>query len=255
MNRVREAFSKGPIFVPFLTAGYPDSETFIDLVVLLAEEGAGLIEIGLPFSDPVADGKVIQVASQKVLDAGMNVYKAFELIQQIRERTDVPIAVMTYYNIVMHKGVKSFVKQCVDHGVDGLIVPDLIVEEADELIKELRNQLALTFFLCPTTPEHRVATIVKKTSGFLYYVSRMGVTGVGGLDFQKIKDRLTTIKEQTDIPVALGFGISQPKEAKEFASYVDGIIMGSALIQKIDAVRDEEDFFKYVREFVRPFIW
>ncbi|OED37230.1 tryptophan synthase subunit alpha [PVC group bacterium (ex Bugula neritina AB1)] len=255
MNRVQKAFEKKPIFIPFLTAGYPDVDTFIDLVVLLAEEGAGIVEIGVPFSDPVADGKVIQRASQKMLDAGISMDQVFVMIQKIRERTDVPIVLMSYYHMVMCKGVKSFVKRCSECKVDGLAIPDLTIEESDELLKECDEEnIAMTFFLSQTTPNARMKMIIQKTTGFLYYVSRMGVTGRGELDVEHIQQRLNMIKFQTETPLALGFGISNPKDAKIFAKESDGIIVGSSLIEQIDKFREDENFFRYIRNFVQPFV-
>jgi tryptophan synthase alpha chain len=254
MNRVQKAFQNRKIFIPFLVAGYPDYETFLEMVVLLADEGAGLIEIGIPFSDPVADGKVIQAISQKTLDAGMTIEKAFELVESIRKRTNVPLVFMIYYNILLNMGLDSFVKRAEAVGLDGVIVPDLLLEESRDLQKVAKGRLALTFFLSLTTPEERIVPIAKKTTGFLYYVSRMGVTGVGGLDTSQIKERLRLVKNLTNCPLALGFGISQPKEAKDFYPNVDGLIMGSALLQKIDELRDKDDFYEQIRKFVKLFL-
>ena len=256
MNRIQKAFLHRPICIPFLTAGYPNEDLFVEIVLLLAKKGCGLIEIGFPFSDPVADGPVIQKASQKVLDQGMTLDKSFALIQKIRKYTSVPLVIMTYYNIVLSQNPSSFVQKCSDYGVDGLIVPDLLMEEASFLRKVCQDRVALTFFLSMLTDAQRRKKIIQKTTGFLYCLSRLGVTGGGSLDIKGLKKWIQSLQSETKKPLALGFGLSELADVRALSRFADGLIIGSALLSHIEEGLKvgSEHCLKKVSDFISPVI-
>ena len=253
MNRIRKAFSAGKAFIPFITGGYPDLETTEKLIIALDEAGADLIEIGIPFSDPVAEGPVIEAADEIALKAGCTADKLFETVARVRDKVSASLLFMTYYNPVFAYGVQAFVDKCVECGIEGLIVPDLPYEERDELLEPLKSRgLELISLIAPTS-EARIATIAKNSGGFLYCVSSLGVTG----ERSEISDCARQMVEQarrvTDIPCAIGFGISTPDQAREMAAYADGVIIGSAIVRLIaehgkDCVQSVSDFAKSVKD-------
>lgn len=231
MSRIAEVFSKGKAFIPFITAGDPDLSITEILIPAMAEAGADLIEIGIPFSDPVAEGIVIQEADMRALSAGTTTDKIFESVKRIRMKTNVPLAFMTYLNPVFVYGSERFIKNAAECGVDALIVPDLPYEEKEEL-KPYCNQygIDLISLIAPTSKE-RIKTIAAEAEGFVYCVSSMGVTGVRTKINTNIGDMISLVKEAKDIPCAIGFGISTPEQAKEMSQYADGVIVGSAIVK------------------------
>lgn len=231
MSRIAEVFTKGKAFIPFITAGDPDLSITELLIPAMAEAGADLIEIGIPFSDPVAEGIVIQEADMRALSAGTTTDKIFESVKRIRMKTNVPLAFMTYLNPVFVYGSERFIKNAAECGVDALIVPDLPYEEKEEL-KPFCNQygIDLISLIAPTSKE-RIKTIAAEAEGFVYCVSSMGVTGVRTKINTNIGDMISLVKETKDIPCAIGFGISTPEQAKEMSQYADGVIVGSAIVK------------------------
>lgn len=250
MSRIAEVFSKGKAFIPFITAGDPDLSITEILIPAMAEAGADLIEIGIPFSDPVAEGIVIQEADMRALSAGTTTDKIFESVKRIRMKTGVPLAFMTYLNPVFVYGSERFIKNAAECGVDALIVPDLPYEEKEEL-KPYCNQygIDLISLIAPTSKE-RIKTIAAEAEGFVYCVSSMGVTGVRTKINTNIGNMISLVKETKDIPCAIGFGISTPEQAKEMSQYADGVIVGSAIVKLAAKYGTDcvEPICSYVRE-------
>ena len=231
MNRISQVFANGKAFIPFITAGDPDLSITEQLVPAMAEAGADIIEIGIPFSDPVAEGSVIQEADQRALLAGTTTDKIFESIKRIRKKTNVPLAFMTYMNPVFVYGSQRFIQNMAECGMDALIVPDLPYEEKDELLPLCHKyKIQLISLIAPTSSD-RIHTIAAEAEGFVYCVSSMGVTGVRNEITTDIKEMVSCVKEVSDIPCAIGFGISTPEQAKEISQKADGIIVGSAIVK------------------------
>jgi len=233
MNRIERAFTQGKAFIPFITGGDPDLETTEKLLRALHEAGADAIEIGIPFSDPIAEGPVIEAADERALRAGCTVDKLFELVARVRAGIRVPLLFMTYYNPIFAYGVERFTAKCATCGIDGLIVPDLPFEEREELFGPCAaRELTLISLVAPTS-EERIANIAKNSSGFLYCVSSLGVTG----ERREIGSSARRIVEQarkaSPIPCAVGFGVSTAAQAKEISSFADGVIIGSAIVRII----------------------
>lgn len=233
MNKIEKAFSKGKAFIPFITAGDPSIEVTEQLVLELAKAGADIIELGIPFSDPAAEGPVIQAADIRALAAGTTTDQIFEMVGRIRKTCDVPIALMTYINPVFSYGTERFMKNCKDVGIDAVIVPDVPFEERDE-IKPYCEKYAICYIsmIAPTSKD-RIDRIVADAEGFVYCVSSLGVTGVRDhleLDSDSMIRRVKAVK---NIPCAIGFGISTPEQAKAMADISDGVIIGSAIVDII----------------------
>lgn len=230
--QLKQAGKKGLII--YLTAGYPDMSATLEAARAAEEEGADLIEIGIPFSDPMADGPVIQEASSLALKQGATTAKALDLIARIREKSAIPLAAMTYINLIMHYGIDKFLSDSAAAGMDGLIVPDLPLEEGDLMEMPCKSAgIDLIQFIAPTTNERRIETICGKASGFIYCISTTGVTGVRKLDYAPIGEKITSLRRYSDIPAAIGFGIGSPQAAAEAAQYADAVIVGSAVMQTL----------------------
>jgi len=229
MNKIQEAFSDGPAFIPFITAGDPDLETTEQLLYTLQAAGADIIEIGIPFSDPIAEGPIIEAADVRALEAGFTVDKLFELIGRLRADIEVPLLLMTYYNPIFVYGIERFCGACAACGIDGLIVPDLPFEERDELRGPCAGYGMELISLIAPTSEERVDKIAQASSGFLYCVSSLGVTGERReLGTTAAQDMIARVRTVSDIPCAVGFGVSTPEQAAEVVSFADGVIIGSA---------------------------
>lgn len=233
MSRVEKVFAKGKAFIPFITAGDPSLEVTEELIVKMAKAGADIIEIGIPFSDPVAEGIVIQQADERALKAGTTTDKIFQMVERVREKTYVPLAFMTYINPIYTYGSERFIKNCFRYGIDAVIVPDLPFEEKDE-IKPFcdKYEVDLISLIAPSSHE-RIKMIAKEAKGFVYCVSSMGVTGVRNEITTNISEMVKLVKEVKDIPCAIGFGISTPEQAMEMAQYADGVIVGSAIVKMV----------------------
>jgi len=220
--------------IVYLTAGYPDMETTFQAVLAAAEAGADLIEIGIPFSDPIADGPVIQKAATEAIRAGATTEKALELIRKIREHTGVPIAAMTYCNTILHYGIKAFMSDFGAAGMNGVIVPDLPLEETDLLLETCKEHaIDLIQFVAPTSTPERIQAVTQVASGFLYCISTTGVTGVQEVDYRPIAAAIETVRTKTRIPAAIGFGIGSPAAARQAARYADAVIVGSAVVSTL----------------------
>ena len=234
MNKISDAFKKRNAFVAFITAGDPNLETTRELIISMAEAGADLIELGLPFSDPVAEGPVIQRASQRALLAGTTTDRIFDILSGIKGSIKVPLAIMTYINPVFKYGYESFFKKCNECGICGIIIPDLPYEEHGEILPYCKRYgVSLISMIAPTS-EERISMIATRSEGFIYCVSSMGVTGIRSSFDTKINEVISSIRSVSTSPVALGFGISTPEQAKELIKYSDGIIVGSSIVKIIE---------------------
>jgi len=246
MSRIGKKFQelkreKKKALIPFITAGYPDLETTCKLVLALEENGADIVELGVPFSDPLADGPTIQKTSQHALDAGVTPDKVLDTVRKIRERSSVPIVLMLYYNIIMQMGEERFVHNSVLAGVDGIIVPDLPLEESVSLRAHAEKAgLDLIFLIAPTSTPERIKNLCSASRGFVYYVSLTGVTGVRNALASSIKEKVEKIEACTDLPVCVGFGISSAEQAEEVSSFSDGVVVGSALLKVIGDAKPGE---------------
>lgn len=249
MNRLQSAFAHGKAFIPFVTAGDPDLATTEALVLAMAAEGADLIELGIPFSDPVAEGPVIQAADMRALAAGTTTDGIFALVRRLRTQTQVPLAFMTYANPVFAYGAERFLTNCAEAGVDALIVPDLPFEERDELLAPCdAHGVALISLIAPTSKE-RIARIAREARGFVYCVSSMGVTGVRSAITGDVAGMVAAVKATRDIPVAVGFGISTLEQAVAVVQVADGAIVGSAIVKIV--AEHGRDSVEPVRAYVR----
>lgn len=249
MNNIQNAFSHGKAFIPFITSGDPSLEITERLVLKMAEAGADLIELGIPFSDPVAEGEVIQAANMRALSGGTDVDKIFETVRRIRSRSSVPLVFMTYINPVFAYGAEKFLKCCHDAGIDGIIVPDLPFEEKGELLPYCSKYgISLISMIAPTS-RNRIRMIAKEAEGFIYCVSSMGVTGVRKYIGEDARKMVETVRSVNNIPCAVGFGISTPEQAAAIAGFADGVIVGSAIVKIIE--KYGTDCVPYVTEYVR----
>lgn len=237
MDRIERAFQHKPIFMPYFPLGYPDQDTSIDVIEALAKHGADLIEVGLSFSDPLADGPVIQQATQVALEGGITVKKSLQAVKELRARgVEIPLVMMGYYNPMLAYGLKSFICDAVEAGADGFIVPDLPVEESQEFVSALSVnaiKAPLIQMLAPTTLSDRMETIARNAQGFIYLVSVTGVTGERTSISEGLGDLIQRVREHTSVPVCVGFGISTPEQARQVGALADGVIVGSACVKTI----------------------
>lgn len=234
MSRIKDVFANGKAFIPFITAGDPNLETTGQLLLEMSRAGADLIELGIPFSDPVAEGIVIQKADERALAAGTTIDRIFEMVGGIKDSISVPLAFMTYFNPVFVYGVKGFIKNCSKYGIDAVIVPDLPFEEREELLPHcLKYGVDMISFIAPTSKE-RISMIAAQAQGFVYCVSSLGVTGVRNKISTDPAEMISLVKEVQDIPCAVGFGVSTPEQARTMAGYADGVIVGSAIVKLVE---------------------
>ena len=221
-------------FIPYLTAGYPSLPKTAALVRTLERAGADVIELGFPFSDPLADGPTIQWSSAQALAKGVKIRQIFRLVRSLRRQTQVPLVAMSYANLIDHYGVKAFCRDAIKAGLDGVIVPDLPPEEASELVQAARKvRLATIFLAAPTSSPKRLRQIARLSRGFIYFVSLTGVTGARRQLPKELNQQVRRLKKMTSLPVAVGFGVSNPAQVKQLARVADGVIVGSAIIQAI----------------------
>lgn len=257
MNRIDKKFQElkkknKKALIVYLTVGYPNVATTERLVIELSKAGVDIFELGMPFSDPLADGPVIQAASAFALKQHINLDSVFSLTKRLRDKINNPIVTMGYYNPILSYGLERFVKSARLSGLDGAIVPDLPIEEAKELRVILRkNKLHLIDFIAPTTDSSRIRQIAKVSKGFIYYVSLTGVTGARNTLPKDISDKLSYLKKFAETPVCVGFGISQREQFKAIAKFSDGAIVGSAIIKKIKENIGQKDLVSKVTRFVR----
>jgi len=249
---MEKVFSNGKAFIPFITAGDPDLEVTERLVYELAKSGADLIELGIPFSDPIAEGPVIQAADSRALTAGVTTDQVFDLVRKIRKSCDIPLAFMTYINPVFSYGTERFIKTGKEAGVDAIIIPDLPFEERDE-VKPYCEKYEITFIsMIAPTSKGRIRSIAAQAEGFIYCVSSLGVTGIREKIGSGAADMIRSVKAVKNIPCAVGFGISTPEQAKAMADISDGVIVGSAIVKIIE--KYGKDCVKPVAEYVRTMI-
>lgn len=249
MNRIEKVFHNNKAFIPFVTAGDPTLDITKELVLRMEAAGADLIELGIPFSDPVAEGPIIQAADDRALSNGATTDKIFAMVEELRQDTSIPIAFMTYINPIYTYGVKRFMEQCRKVQVDAIIVPDMPYEEKEEIEPYCdQNGVTLISMIAPTSME-RIRMIAKEAKGFLYCVSSMGVTGVRTNLGNGIVEMINQAKESNDIPCAIGFGISTTDQAKNMATIADGVIVGSAIVKLVG--EHGEACVPYVEDYVR----
>ena len=249
MSKIAKAFENGKAFIAFLTAGDPSADKTVEFILEMERAGADLIEIGVPFSDPTAEGPVIQDANIRALNRGISMDDIFGIVRRVREKTQIPLVFLTYMNPVHHYGYEAFFAKCEETGVDGIITPELPYEEKGEL-KDFadRHGIDLISMIAPASDE-RIQMIAKEASGFVYVVSSLGVTGVRSSITTDVETIVGKIKEVTDVPCAVGFGISTPEQAGAMAAVSDGAIVGSAIV-KIIAEHGEAagpEIYKYVK--------
>lgn len=233
MNRIESAFANKPIFMPYYPLGYPDLETSIDVIEALAKKGADLIEVGLSFSDPLADGPVIQKATQVALEHGITIKKSLAAVAELRKRgVTIPFILMGYFNPMLAYGLEKFVNDAREAGADGFIIPDLPLEEAGEF-QSLVGEMPLIQMLAPTSPDERMESIARNAKGFIYLVSVTGVTGARTAISDGLGDLIKRVREHTSVPVCVGFGIGTPGQAAQVGALADGVIVGSACVKII----------------------
>ena len=254
MSRIHQAFENKKAFIGFVTGGDPDLETTEKLVVAMEEAGADLIEIGIPFSDPIAEGVVIQEANIRALSAGCTTDKLFDSVKRAREKVTVPMVFLTYINPIYTYG--KVMQRCVECGIDGLIIPDLPFEEKGELLDVCQTYGIDIISLIAPTSHDRIRMIAKKAQGFLYVVSSMGVTGVRSKIETDIAGMVKLVRESSDIPCAIGFGIATPEQARDMAAISDGAIVGSAIVKLVaqygrDSIGPVADYVRSMKAAVK----
>ncbi len=231
MSNIKNAFTRGKAFIPFITCGDPDLTTTAESVREMVRNGADLIELGIPFSDPTAEGVVIQNANLRSLSGGTTTDKVFELVRDLRRDVKIPLVFMTYANVVFGYGAEKFISTCAAIGIDGLILPDVPFEEKGEFLPICRAHGVDLISMVAPTSENRIAMIAREAEGFLYVVSSLGVTGTRSKIVTDLAPIVKVVRENTDIPCAIGFGISTPAQAAEMSRFADGVIVGSAIIK------------------------
>ncbi len=248
MSKIKEAFANGKAFVAFVTCGDPSLDTTEKLVYAMEEAGADLIELGIPFSDPTAEGIVIQNANERALAGGVTTDKIFDMVERMSPNVKIPMVFMTYANVLFTYGTERFVKRAKEVGMSGVILPDIPFEEKEEFASVCEAyDLDFVSLIAPTSHD-RIAMIAKEASGFVYCVSSLGVTGVRSNIATNIGEMVDLVKANTDVPCAIGFGISTPEQAKNMAEYADGVIVGSAIVKLCE--EHKEDCVPYVKEYV-----
>ena len=249
MSNINKAFENGKAFIAFITCGDPDLKTTADAVRAAVSGGADLIELGIPFSDPTAEGPVIQGANLRALNGGVTTDKIFDFVRELRRDVKVPMVFMTYANVVFSYGAEKFISTCKEIEIDGLILPDLPFEEKDEFLPICNKYGIDLISLIAPTSENRIAMIAKQAQGFIYVVSSLGVTGTRSEIKTDLASIVKVIHENTTIPCAIGFGISTPEQAQKMSTVSDGAIVGSAIIKLLE--KHGKDAPKYIEEYVK----
>ena len=256
MSTIKKAFENGKAFIAFVTCGDPDLETTAKVVRAAVENGADLIELGIPFSDPTAEGPVIQGANLRALRGGITTDKIFAFVKELRRDVKVPMVFMTYANVVFSYGAEKFISTCRDIGIDGLILPDLPYEEKEEFLPTCRQYDVDLISLIAPTSENRISMIAREAEGFIYIVSSLGVTGTRSEIKTDLASIVKVVRENTKVPCAIGFGISTPEQAKRMADISDGAIVGSAIVKLIekygtDAPEHVAEYVKSMKDAIR----
>ena len=260
MNRISQKFAdlkasgkKG--FVVYIGAGDPNLEATRQLALAFDRLGVDVLEIGVPFSDPLADGLVNQLAAQRGLESGTTPRKVLETVKAIRKESQIPVVLYVYFNILHRHGVEEFVRDCSKAGVDGLVVLDLPPEESEDFEELMRKHGVATIYLvAPTTPEDRIELIVKRGTGFIYYVSREGVTGMQQKVAANISEMTSKIRKHTDLPIAVGFGISNPEQARAVAQSAEAVVVGSAIVNQISTHGATPELVSQVSKFTKELV-
>lgn len=249
MSKIHEAFENGRAFIAFVTGGDPDLDTTKKIIKEMEKAGADLIEIGIPFSDPIAEGPVIQEANERALANGCTTDKLFDALKDIKDEVSVPLVFLTYINPIYAYGVNKFLDRCNECGIQGLIIPDLPYEEKDEIADECKNHDVDIISLIAPTSHDRIKMIAKEATGFIYCVSSLGVTGVRSDINTDLGEMIKLVRETTDVPCAFGFGIATPEQAEYVAKYSDGAIVGSAIVKIV--AKYGKDCLPYINEYVK----
>ncbi len=249
MSNIAKAFENGKVFIPFITCGDPDLETTAAAVREMVKNGADLIELGIPFSDPTAEGPVIQGANIRALKGGVKTDKVFSLVRELRTDVTVPMVFMTYANVVFSYGAEKFISTCAEIGIDGLILPDIPFEEKEEFLPLCKKYGVDLISLIAPTSENRIGMIAKEADGFIYLVSSLGVTGERSEIKTDLSSIVKIIRDNTNVPCAIGFGISTPEQAKSMADISDGAIVGSAIVKLLEQYGTAAP--KYIGEYVK----
>lgn len=238
------------VFLIYITAGYPNLKITEELILGFSKIGVDIVELGVPFSDPIADGPTIQKASKEALDNNVNLSKIFKIVRKIRNKTEIGLIIMTYYNVIYQYGLKRFIADCKKVGIDGIIIPDLIPEESKYLVKlSKKHNVRLIFLLAPTSSLDRIKLVSKYSNGFIYCVSLTGVTGERS-NLPEIRDYINKVRRHTDKPIAVGFGVSKSYQVKKVLKYADGVIIGSAVIKEIERNINKKNLVENVLKFV-----
>jgi len=257
LSRIPQAFAQlkrdqGRGFIPFITAGDPDLPTTRKLIIELARVGATLIELGIPFTDPMADGPVIQRASERALRQGFGVQEVLQVVSEVRRQTDVPIILFSYCNPLLQFGIEKLAGQAQESGIDGVLVTDLVPEEAAEFSAALQaKDLDLIFLVAPTSTDQRLKLIAKRASGFIYAVSRAGITGAREQMSAEAEKLVRRVRQFSSLPVAVGFGISRPEHVDDVLRYADAAVVGSAIVREIEKADSPADAVQRVKKFAR----
>jgi tryptophan synthase alpha chain len=250
LSRIASVFAKPnhTALIPYITVGYPSVKTTLEVVPLLASSGCDIVELGIPFSDPLADGATIQRASYQALTQGVTPRLCLEVVQELRQRVEIPVVFMTYYNPVLKFGLEEFCSKCAEVGVDGLIIPDLPPEEGEELGQSTRrHELDLIYLLTPTSTRERIDLVASRSSGFIYLVSLTGVTGTRDRLPEELESFVTRVRERTQKPLCVGFGVSSLDQARRIAKVADGVIVGSRIIQLIEEDRSLKNACSFIK--------
>ncbi|MDI3528315.1 MAG: tryptophan synthase alpha chain [Thermoanaerobacter sp.] len=255
MNRIDKKFEDlkkegRKALITFITAGDPDIETTYDIVLALEEGGADIIELGIPYSDPLADGPTIQASSQRALNKGVKIPDIMRIVEKIRFKSDIPLVYLVYYNSIFKYGIQKFLKESKDVGIDGLIIPDLPLEERKDILEEADKYGIYLIPLVAPTSKERIKLITENGKGFVYCVSITGVTGARENIETDIEEYMKTVSQYTDMPKAIGFGISTPEMAKKLKDFSDGIIVGSAIVERIAKGYNKSEMLQEVKSFV-----
>lgn len=256
MGRIEDAFKmlkqqgkKG--FIPFITAGDPDLASTEELLIVLANSGATLIELGVPFSDPMADGPVIQRSSERALKHGIGLQDILDTVARARKQIDTPIILFSYYNPLLQFGPKRISKAAKNAGLDGVLVTDLTPEESGEFEAELRaNELDMIFLVAPTSTDERLKLVAQHASGFIYAVSRAGVTGAQSTVSAEAEKLVNRMRQFSELPIAVGFGISNAEQVRDVKRYADAVVVGSAIVAEMERIGGEPDLPQRVSEFL-----
>jgi tryptophan synthase alpha chain len=251
MNTISQIFERGKVLIPYVTAGDPDLETTAEIICSIDKAGADIIEVGIPFSDPQADGPVIQAAGQRALKKGASLKSILKMVGDLKGKVRAPLLLMGYYNPVLHYGKEAFIKDARQAGVSGVIIPDLPFDEDEEFYKELeKNNMTGILMVSPNSREDRLADIGKKCSGFVYCVSLLGITGDSRGPVSGLEEYIGRVRKHIGVPLALGFGIDSPEKAAKAALYADGVVVGSAIVKLVEQYSGTDRLLPEVSSFV-----